>query len=56
MKECDCGCLITKQSITDKMCDGCYFKKQSQKDNRDKDHKEFMEIKHDKMALVNRKG
>jgi len=51
MKSCECGCLITKASISKEKCDGCYLKaRKDRKENSEFFHK----LKHERanrMAL-----
>lgn len=52
MHSCKCGCLITKQSIVDYKCDGCYLKQKRKNENHDKVHFNYVDARNDKLAMM----
>jgi hypothetical protein len=52
MKTCKCGCLITKQSIVDDLCDRCYMKRDRKRNGRNEQRYSYMGNQIKKMAAM----
>jgi len=56
IKQCDCGCLITPQSISKVECDGCYYESHRKREAHSSDFMQVRTNRRDRMALDMREG